>query len=262
VNIRSRIEERMSGHSKWAGIKHKKAIVDAKRGQVFTKVARELTVSVSEGGADPAGNFRLRLAIQRAREVNMPADNIDRAIARGAGGKDGQALEDIRYEGYGPHGVAVIVDVLTNNRNRTVAAVRNLFTRSGGALGEANSVGWMFSQRGVVGVDSGDRDADEVALELLEAVDVGEDGDIITEGGEVQVMVAPNRLEDIRRALESAGYTISSADVSMNPSNSVELDAKQAPAVIRLLDALEDHDDVQQVYANADIPDDVLESVS
>ena len=140
----------MSGHSKWAGIKHKKAIVDARRGQVFTKVTRELTVAAREGGPDVEGNFRLRLAMQKAREVNMPADNIERAIQRGAGGKDGVQLEEVRYEGYGPHGVAVMVDTLTDNRNRTVAAIRNAFTRSGGALGEANSVGWMFNQQGLI----------------------------------------------------------------------------------------------------------------
>lgn len=251
----------MSGHSKWAGIKHKKAVVDAKRGQIFTKVARELAVSAREGGPDPTGNFRLRLAIQKAREVNMPADNIDRAIARGAGGKEGDKLEEIRYEGYGPHGVAVMVDVLTDNRNRTVAAVRNLFTRSGGSLGEANSVGWMFAQQGVIRIDAGGRDPEEMALELLEAVDVGPDGDVGVDGDEVVVTVAPNRFEDARGAVEAAGHTIESAEVTMNPSQTVSLDAKQATAVLRLLDALEEHDDVQQVYANAEIPDDVLESV-
>lgn len=157
----------MSGHSKWAGIKHKKAIVDAKRGQVFTKVARELSTAAREGGSDPGGNFRLRLAMQKAREVNMPADNIERAIERGTGGKDGVQLEEVRYEGYGPHGVAVMVDVLTDNRNRTVASIRNLFTRSGGSLGESNSVGWMFTQQGLIRVDGG-KTADDVALELLE----------------------------------------------------------------------------------------------
>src|ERR1700682_5755188 len=145
----------MSGHSKWAGIKHKKAIVDAKRGQAFTKTTRELSVASREGGPDPTSNFRLRLAIQKAREVNMPADNIERAIQRGAGGKDGAQLEEIRYEGYGPHGVAVMVDVLSDNRNRTVAAIRNLFTRSGGSLCEANSVGWMFTQQGLIGIAGG-----------------------------------------------------------------------------------------------------------
>src|SRR4030081_249309 len=162
----------MSGHSKWAGIKHKKAIVDAKRGQVFTKVAAEITVSAREGGADATGNFRLRLAIQKAREVNMPADNIERAIQRGVGGKDGVQLSDIRYEGYGPHGVAIIIDTLTDNRNRTVAALRNILTRAGGSLGETNSVAWMFSQQGVIRVATGGRDPAGVALELLDQGDV------------------------------------------------------------------------------------------
>ena len=251
----------MSGHSKWAGIKHKKAVVDARRGQVFTKVARELTVAAREGGPDPAGNFRLRLAVQKARDVNMPADNIERAIARGAGSKDGAQLEDIRYEGYGPHGVAVLVDVLTDNRNRTVAALRNIFTRAGGSLGEANSVGWMFNQRGVIAVAAGGRDPEELALELLEVVDVGADGDISVEGSGVQVTLAPALFEQARRILEERGYTIEDAEVTMTPSTSVPLDAKQAPAVLRLLEALEEHDDVQQVYANAEIPNDVLESV-
>ncbi len=251
----------MSGHSKWAGIKHKKAIVDAKRGQIFTKVAREITVAARDGGGDPTGNFRLRLAVQKAREVNMPADNIDRAIARGVGGKEGAQLEDIRYEGYGPHGVAVMVDVLTDNRNRTVAALRNLFTRAGGSLGETNSVGWMFTQQGVIRVATGGRDPDELALELLDVVDVGADGDISAEGDSVVVTLAPALFEAARGALEARGFTVEGAEVTMNPSQSIKLDAKQAPGVIRLLDALEDHDDVQQVYANAEIPDDVLESV-
>jgi YebC/PmpR family DNA-binding regulatory protein len=251
----------MSGHSKWAGIKHKKAVVDARRGQLFTKVARELTVSAREGGPDPTGNFRLRLAMQKAREVNMPADNIDRAIQRGAGGKEGVQLEEVRYEGYGPHGVAVMVDTVTDNRNRTVAAIRNLFTRSGGSLGETNSVGWMFSEQGVIRVDARGRDPEELALELLDILDVGDDGDITVDGRDVQVTLAPARFEDARRLLEERGYRIDNAEVTMNPSSSVELDARQAPAVLRLLDALEEHDDVQQVYANAEIPDDVLETV-
>ena len=251
----------MSGHSKWAGIKHKKAIVDAKRGQVFTKVAREITVAAREAGADVTGNFRLRLAIQKAREVNMPADNIERAIQRGVGGKDGVQLSDIRYEGYGPHGVAVIVDTLTDNRNRTVAALRNIFTRAGGSLGETNSVGWMFEQRGFLRVAAAGHDPEEFALELLDEVDVGSDGDISPEGDAVVVTVAPSLLEQARRQVEEAGHTVESAELAMNPQQSIQLDAKQAPAVIRLLDALEDHDDVQQVFANAEIPDDVLESV-
>jgi YebC/PmpR family DNA-binding regulatory protein len=251
----------MSGHSKWAGIKHKKAIVDAKRGQVFTKVARELSVAAREGGSDPSSNFRLRLAMQKAREVNMPADNIDRAIQRGAGGKEGSQLEEIRYEGYGPHGVAILVDVLSDNRNRTVAAVRNLFTRSGGSLGETNSVGWMFRQQGVLQIPAGDRDPEELALGLLEAVDVGAGGDVSVDGDSVVVTVSPADFERVRTAVEGAGHTVESAEVTMNPSTSVALDAKQAAAVLRLLDALEEDDDVQQVHANAEIPDTVLESV-
>ena len=251
----------MSGHSKWAGIKHKKAIVDARRGQVFTKVTRELTVAAREGGTDVEGNFRLRLAIQKAREVNMPADNIDRAIQRGAGGKDGVQLEEVRYEGYGPHGVAVMVDTLTDNRNRTVAAIRNVFTRSGGSLGEANSVAWMFNQQGVIRIDAKGRDPEELALELLDAVDVGDDGDVSVDGGEVVVTVAPSRFEEVRRTLEERGYTVDSAEVTMNPTTSVALEAAEARSVLRLLDGLEEHDDVQQVYANVEIPDEVLELV-
>jgi YebC/PmpR family DNA-binding regulatory protein len=251
----------MSGHSKWAGIKHKKAIVDAKRGQTFTKVGREITVAAREGGADTTANFRLRLAVQKAREVNMPADNIERAIQRGVGGKEGAQLEDIRYEGYGPHGVAVMVDVLTDNRNRTVAALRNMFTRSGGSLGESNTVAWMFRQEGVLRIAAGDADPEELALEVLDAVDLGEEGDVAVDGGSVQVTVAPARFEEVRRTLEGRGYTVESADVTMSPSTSVAVDAKQAPAVLRLLDSLEEHDDVQRVYANVEIPDEVLESV-
>ena len=251
----------MSGHSKWAGIKHKKAIVDARRGQLFTKVTRELTVAAREGGPDPTGNFRLRLAVQKAREVNMPADNIERAIQRGAGGKDGAQLEEARFEGYGPHGVAVMMDTLSDNRNRTVAAIRNVFTRAGGSLGETNSVAWMFTQQGVIRVSARERDPEELALELLDVIDVGEGGDISVDGSDVEVTLAPARFEDARRVLEDRGYPVESAEVTMNPSTSVELDARQAAAVLRLLDALEEQDDVQQVYANAEIPDEVLETV-
>ena len=251
----------MSGHSKWATTKHKKAIVDAKRGQIFTKVTRELTTAAREGGPDPVGNFRLRLAIQKAREVNMPADNIERAIERGTGGKDGVQLEEIRYEGYGPHGVAVMVDVLTDNRNRTVATIRNLFTRAGGSLGESNSVAWMFTQQGLIRIDGGDA-PDDVALELLEIVNVGDDGDIAVDDGEVIITVAPNLFESALTGLEGTSYKVLSSDVTMNPSNEVTLDAKQATSVLRLLDALEEDDDVQQVYANANIPSEVLESVT
>lgn len=251
----------MSGHSKWATTKHKKAIVDAKRGQAFTKVAREITTAAREGGGDPTGNFRLRLAIQKAKEVNMPADNIKRAIDNGVGGKDGVALEEIRYEGYGPHSVAVMVDVLTDNRNRTVAALRNMFKNAGGSLGETNSVGWMFSQRGVIDVATGKRDPEELALELLEIVDTGSDGDISVEGDTVVITLAPQLFEAASDAVEQAGFTVERSEVTMIPSQTVDVSESAAPSVLRLLDLLEDHDDVQQVYANADIPDSVLESV-
>jgi len=170
-------------------------------------------------------------------------------------------LEEIRYEGYGPNGVAVMVDAVTDNRNRTVAAIRNVFTRSGGSLGEANSVAWMFNNQGVIRVAAAGRDPEELMLQLLDVVDIGDDGDISVDGDGVVVTVAPSRFEEARRALEDGGYTIEHAEVTMNPTTSVELDSKQATAVLRLLEALEEHDDVQQVYANAEIPDDVLESV-
>ncbi len=250
----------MSGHSKWSSIKHKKAVVDAKRGQIFTKIAREITVAARDGGADQIGNFRLRLAVQKAREVNMPTDNIDRAIQRGVGGKDGAALEEIRYEGYGPHGVAVMVDVLTDNRNRTVAALRNIFTRAGGSLGESNSVGWMFSKQGILRVIA-TGDPEELALELLEVVDVGSDGDIAVESDGVVVTLEPALFEAARLALEGAGQKVDSAEMTMNPGTTVALDEKQSEQIIRMLDTLEDDDDVQQVYANAEFPDSVLESV-
>ncbi|MFN2569963.1 MAG: YebC/PmpR family DNA-binding transcriptional regulator [Candidatus Dormibacteria bacterium] len=251
----------MSGHSKWAGIKHKKAIVDARRSESFAKLGRELTVAAREGGGDPVGNFRLRLAVQKAKEANMPADNIARAIERGAGGKEGVQLNEIRYEGYGPHGVAVMVDVLTDNRNRTVAAIRNLFNHAGGSLGESNSVGWMFTQQGLIRVAAPGRDLDELALELLDVIDVGDDGDISVDGDAVQITLAPGRFWEARRILEERGHSLELADVTMSSTTAVELDAGQARSVIRLLQALEDHDDVQAVHANAQIPDDVLQSV-
>ncbi len=251
----------MSGHSKWAGIKHKKAIVDAKRGQIFTKVAIELTVAAREGGGDPTGNFRLRLAIQKAKDVNMPADNIERAIQRGVGGKEGTRLEEIRYEGYGPHGVAVLVDVLTDNRNRTVAAVRNLFTRSGGSLGETNSVGWLFDQRGIVSIDPRERDPDDLALELVGEVDLGEEGDVVVEQDEVKVITSPAHVEEARKNIEARGCAVTSAGIEMIPKTTVALDEKQSGPVLRLLENLEELDDVQAVYANADIPDTMFDAV-
>src|SRR5437588_9385867 len=197
----------MSGHSKWAGIKHKKAIVDAKRAVSFTKVAREVTIAAKEGGGSPEGNFRLRLAIQRAREVNMPADKIKGAIERGTGAAAGESLEELRYEGYGPAGVAILVDAVTDNRNRTSASLKHLFSKYGGNLGESNSVAWMFERKGVLDVDAGKQDPDEVSLA---AIDAGAE-DIQVEGDSVEVTTGPGEFEAVREALEKEGATIENA---------------------------------------------------
>ena len=248
----------MSGHSKWAGIKHKKAVVDARRGQAFTRASREITVAAREGGGDPSGNFRLRLAIQKAREINMPADRIQAAIDRGTGAAKGEALEELRFEGYGPAGVAIMVDVVTDNRNRTAPAIRHIFSKHGGNLGEANSVAWMFERKGVIEVAARERDPEEVGLAAIEA---GAE-DVRVEGRSVEVTTEPSRFEAVRRALEEQGLTVESAEVTMQPRQRVPVGEDRAPAVLRLLEALEEEDDVQQVYANFDIPADVLERIS
>ncbi len=248
----------MSGHSKWAGIKHKKAAVDARRGQAFTRASREITVAAREGGGDVNGNFRLRLAVQKAREINMPADRIQAAIDRGTGAAKGAALEELRFEGYGPAGVAIMVDVMTDNRNRTAPLIRHLFARHGGSLGEANSVAWMFERKGVITVAAGDRDPEEVGLVAIEA---GAE-DIQVEDGTVEITTEPGAFEQVRKALESQGVTIENAEVTMQPKQTVPVDEDKAPAVLRLLEALEEEEDVQQVHANFDIPSDVLERIS
>jgi YebC/PmpR family DNA-binding regulatory protein len=248
----------MSGHSKWAGIKHKKAIVDAKRGQAFTRAAREITIAAKEGGRDVDGNFRLRLAVQKAREVNMPADKIQAAIDRGTGAAKGESLEELRYEGYGPAGVAIMVDCVTDNRNRTAPAVRHVFSKYGGNLGETNSVAWMFERKGVLTASTGDRDPEEIGLAAIEA---GAD-DIQVDGHSLEVTADPASFEAVRRAVEATGVTIENAEVTMQPKQTVPVGEDKAAAVLRLLEALEEEDDVQQVYANFDIPEDVLERIS
>jgi len=248
----------MSGHSKWAGIKHKKAIVDAKRGQAFTRASREVTLAAREGGGDIDGNFRLRLAVQKAREVNMPADRIQAAIDRGTGAAKGESLEELRYEGYGPAGVAILVDVMTDNRNRTAPAIRHVFTKNGGNLGEANSVAWMFERKGVIGAQLGSHDPDEVELA---AIDAGAE-DTQVDGGAIEITTAPSDFEAVRRAIEAAGVTIENAEVTMQARQTVPVGDDKAAAVLRLLEALEEEDDVQSVYANFDIPADVLERIS
>jgi YebC/PmpR family DNA-binding regulatory protein len=248
----------MSGHSKWAGIKHKKAIVDAKRAVSFTKVAREVTIAAKEGGGNPDGNFRLRLAIQKAREANMPADKIRGAVDRGTGATAGDNLEELRYEGYGPAGVAILVDAVTDNRNRTSAALKHIFAKHGGNLGESNSVAYLFDRMGVIEVNAKGRDPDDLSLAAIEA---GAE-DISVDGDSLEVTAGPSEFEAVRAALEEAGAKIENSDLTMHPKTSVPVGEDKAPAVLRLMEALEDDDDVQQVYANFDIPADVLERVS
>jgi len=249
----------VSGHSKWAGIKHKKAIVDVQRGKTFTRVSREVTIAAKEGGASVDGNFRLRLAIQKAREVNMPADKIKAAIERGTGGTAAEQIEELRYEGYGPGGVAILVDAVTENRNRTSASIRHRFNKYGGNMAESNSVAWMFERKGVISLEAGKLDPEEVGLAAIEA---GAE-DILVDGSTVEVTTGPSEFEAVRGVLEAmAGVTIENSEVTMQPKQTVPIEEERAAAVLRLLDSLEEDDDVQQVYANFDIPADVLERVS
>ncbi len=245
----------MSGHSKWSTIKRKKAAADSKRGALFTKLARELQLATRAGGADPDMNVKLRLAVQRAKTANMPNDNIARAIARAAGGADGEQLLEVSYEGYGPGGAAILVTAVTDNRNRTVAAVRHEFAKAGGSLGENGSVAWQFEPRGAISVAVGERDADEIALAAIEA---GAE-DVETAEDAVEVQTAPGELEDVRRALAEAGYAIDLADLVMTPTATIALERDAAAQTLRLLDGLEDLEDVQRVYSNADFDEELLE---
>ena len=245
----------MSGHSKWSSIKHRKAAADAKRGQQFTKLARAITVAAREGGGDPDGNPTLATAVQKARDASMPKDNIQRAIDRGTGaGADAAAIERVVFEGYGPGGAAILVEALTDNRNRTSAEVRHAFTKHGGSLGEPGSVGWIFEKRGIVVVD-GERYGED---DLIAAIDAGAD-DVQVDGDLVKVIADPSSLAAVREALEAEGVEVQSSGLAMEPQNLVEVEESAAPALLRLLDALEEHDDVNDVHANFDIPEDVLE---
>ena len=250
----------MSGHSKWSTIKHKKGAADAKRGKLFSKLSRAIIVAAKEGGGDPANNMSLQNAIEKAKSYSMPKDNIDRAIAKGSGADaDADAFETIVYEGYGPEGVAVIVEALTDNRNRTAADVRHLFAKHGGNLGTAGAVSWQFDRRGVVVVPAEGVDEEDL---LLVAADGGAD-DIAQDGSVFQVTSAPDALSAVRRAIEDAGFGVDSAELQLVPRTTVEIDDEQkARQVMRLIDALEENDDVQDVYANFDIPEQVLEAVA
>ncbi len=249
----------MAGHSKWAQIKRQKGANDAKRGQLFTKLAREIMVAAREGGGDPEANVRLRLAIQRARENNMPMDNIERAIKKGTGQlEDAQSFEEMVYEGYGPGGVAIMVETLTDNRNRTIAEVRNAFTRAGGNVGETGSVAWQFNRRGVVAVDPDGKDPDEIALL---AIDAGAE-DIQTEDGLVSVFTDPAAVESVRQALEAAGVRVEQAGVQLVPTSTIDLDEETSHKVMRLIERLEDLDDVQNVYTNANFSEAAMASLA
>ena len=250
----------MSGHSKWSSIKHKKGAADAKRGKLFSKLSRAIIVAAKEGGGDPANNLALQNAIEKAKSYSMPKDNIDRAIAKGSGADaDADAFETILYEGYGPEGVAVIVEALTDNRNRTAADVRHMFAKHGGNLGATGAVAWQFDRRGVVVVPADGVDEEEL---LLVAADGGAE-DIERDGDAFQVTSAPESLSAVRQAIEGAGFTVDSAELMLVPKTTVAIeDEAKARQVMRLIDALEDNDDVQDVYANFDIPERVLEAVA
>ena len=247
----------MSGHSKWSTIKHKKAVVDARRGQLFTKLARELTVAARVGGGDPSMNGRLRLAMERAKQANMPVDNIERAVKKGTGeGQGAGSLEELSYEGYGPGGAAILLQILTDNRNRAASEVRTLFSRNGGNMGEAGSVAWIFESKAVLTVEGLDHPkAEEVALA---AIDAGAD-DFKVEDGLLEMDGPPAVLEAMQQAVREHDVEATSASVTMVPKSTVPLDERAATQTLRLLDRLEELDDVQQVYTNADFPDEVLE---
>ncbi len=248
----------MAGHSKWSNIKHKKEREDARRGKLFTKLSRQIAVAAREGGPDPAMNSRLRLAIDQARAANMPMDNIERAIKRGTGELDGANYEELVYEGYGPGGVAILLDIMTDNRNRTAGEIRHLFSRYGGNLGETGCVAWMFTRRGVITFD---RQAveDEDAL-MLEALEAGAE-DVEVDDDFIEVHTEPGMLQEVRDKLVAAGYEPTAAEPRRVPSSVVEVDGDNAQRLLKLLDALEDHDDVQSVSANFDMAEDVLEAI-
>jgi YebC/PmpR family DNA-binding regulatory protein len=248
----------MSGHSKWATIKHKKAAVDARRGKVFTKLIRELTSAARMGGGDADSNPRLRTAVATAKTANMPSDTIQRAIKKGTGELPGEVYEEITYEGYGAGGIAVLVDVLTDNKNRTVAEIRHLFAKHGGNLGETGCVAWMFARKGFIALGTSQSDEDTLLELVLEA---GGD-DIKTEGDMYEIVTSPEAFEDVRSALEQNGLTLDVAEVTMMPQNTVPVEGKQAEQVLRLMEALDDQDDVRKAHANFDISDEVMAALA
>jgi len=248
----------MSGHSKWAGIKHRKAAVDAKRGKIFSKLIKEITVSARQGGGNPDTNPRLRTAISAAKDANMPADNIERAIKKGTGELPGTSYEEISYEGYGPCGVAIVLECLTDNRNRTTAEIRNLFAKKGGNLAGAGSVTWIFRKIGLIIIDKDKVEEDRLMSIILEA---GAE-DMRVEADRYEVITEPADFENVKKAIVDNGIEYSVAELSMDPKSTIRTDGEKAKQILSLVEALEDSDDVQHVYANFDIPDAIIEEVS
>ncbi len=248
----------MSGHSKWSTIKHKKGREDAKRGKLFAKLSRYITVAAKEGGGNPEMNAALAAAIAKAKDYNMPTDNIDRAVKRGTGEIEGVVYEQMTYEGYGPDGIAVLVELMTDNKNRTAAEIRHIFTRFNGKLGTSGSVAWMFERLGIILVPKGDTDEDTMLDMALEAgaTDMNSEDDIY------EIITEPTELMDVRKGLEEKGLVPNSAELSMIPKNATELDSDQARRVLKFIDALEENDDVQEVYTNLDIPEELLIELS
>lgn len=244
----------MSGHSKWATIKHKKAKTDAARGKVFTKIIKEMTTAAKIGGGDPTGNPRLRLAIDKAKEANMPNDNIKRAIEKGVGG-GGAAMEELMYEGYGPGGFAIMIEVMTDNRNRTAGEVRSIFEKGGGNMGATGCVSYLFKKQGSLVFEKGKIDEESLTMT---AIDAGAE-DILSEENTVEVVTTPENFERVRDALKNKNFIPASAEVTMTPSTTVKLTGEAAQKAVKLFQVLEDHDDVQNVYANFDVPDEILE---
>ena len=247
----------MSGHSKWSQIKRQKGVADVRRGAVFTKVAREISLAARQGGGDPDANFRLRLALQKAKENNMPSDNVDRAIKRGVGGAEVAHLLEYNLEGYGSNGVAMLVEIVTDNKQRTLQEVRNVFTRHGGNLGDSGSVAWLFENKGIINVEANAKEADDVSLA---AIDAGAD-DVKTLEGSVEVYTSPESMEKVRRALEEKKYKVTSAEVSLWPKTTVELDEKGAISNLKLVEKLEDLDDVQKVHSNLEFSEELAEKL-
>ncbi|MFH1639847.1 MAG: YebC/PmpR family DNA-binding transcriptional regulator [Chloroflexota bacterium] len=245
----------MSGHNKWSSIKHQKGVTDAKRGQLFTKLTKEIMVAVKQGGSNMETNHRLALAVQKAKDGSMPWENIDRALQKGAGTLDGASLNEITIEGFGPGGVAVLVQALSDNRNRTIQDIRSTFTRHGGTMGAAGSVAWLFDPKGMLNIETADRDSDELALQVIEA---GAD-DVEISDGSMDVYTRPEDLEKVRQALLKNNIPISSAELSMIPKTTIELEEKAALQTMKLLDKLEELDDVQHVYSNFDFSDEIMD---